>query len=435
MGDTRRKLLESLKERNYVNYPIENEMLKSETDYIKNNYFRYLALVLRQEGEVSDGARALFQRMLVGAQMEGDMAVYMRQALEATIDAYAEFMSQLLGKPLRCRFLLDAILLACCDTEDEEVLELIAAYMESLKIRTDEAAYLCAMGKSILEQDSDLYWSTYMDLPDSVPIFITDEYTNNYVHDKIICDNNVLEIYFAEKTELDLRGILSARQKISDYAKNCSLIAADYKRECENMRESYAADSPNDIFSGWHRVVIHNATMILSKRGITFHKCDEVVLSSCDFLNGNYAIRVENVGRLSFMDCQFKKFAVHTILLYHVSEVDISSSRFEECQMEKSWERENWIEVGGVIHAGCSDQNMIKIRDTQFVKCGVNSIGGGYYSSAIISNCKCQITSSSFEKCWGYHYNSIDPENEKRTLFIPGTIKGNNKVLDSANFS
>lgn len=430
MGDTRRKLLESLKERNYVNYPIENEMLKSETDYIKNNYFRYLALVLRQEGEVSDGARALFQRMLVGAQMEGDMAVYMRQALEATIDAYAEFMSQLLGKPLRCRFLLDAILLACCDTEDEEVLELIAAYMESLKIRTDEAAYLCAMGKSILEQESKLYWRAWMNPVSSIPTLLTDDYTKGYVCDSVTCEDHVLEIYFKEKTEVDLKRLLAGKQMGEQFQHRSSAGAK-------------TQEAPGDILTGLKKIVIHNAVFTLSDGGLEVHDCGNITFSSCEFLNGKYEILAENTGKISFVDCQFTCFESRVIHVENVSEVTIADSRFEKCYLEEE-RYKNDMEIGGIIYTGDRDKcGLVMIHDATFVKCCVIN-EAAYYIQDIISNCKCQVKDSFFENCWGHDYRweiIIEKERNRtghfnpQTLFHPGTIKNNNKMVNSVSFS
>lgn len=151
------RLLEQIKKQNYRNYPIKNALLESETDYIKNNYFRHLALTLTQKGEASENQRYLFSRMIEGVEAEDKIEDYLRQAMDIEIDQYIEFMDQLKEKEIRYRFLLDAALIICCDIHTEEQEELLACFMETLKISLADAAFICETTRNVLKQDRDRY--------------------------------------------------------------------------------------------------------------------------------------------------------------------------------------------------------------------------------------------------------------------------------------
>ena len=49
------ELLKTIRETGYQNHPIENPALAEQTDYIRDGYFRMLALILVEGGEVTEG--------------------------------------------------------------------------------------------------------------------------------------------------------------------------------------------------------------------------------------------------------------------------------------------------------------------------------------------------------------------------------------------
>lgn len=456
MVNIRKSFLKKVKETNYRNYPIKNKQLEDETDYIKNHYFRYLALVLQQTEDASGEARTLLSRMLEGAHMEGDIIEYTRQALEVTVEEYIEFMDQLREKPLRYRFLLDTILLGCCTSADEETLDLIAAYMESLRISKEEAGYLSDMGKSILQRDSELYWCTLLDSGVGIPVSITDEYSSTYVCDRISCENNVLEICFAEKTELDLKKILSENQKNFMKKGALSLASPNCKQTYKKFSESDILDDVGDIddfidddeaetsiLAGWDRIIIRNALIDLSNNRLLLAMCKNAEFSSCRFYGGeedmDVSIALFQTDIIAFIDCQFEEFANYVIVVLGTAEVRISSSGFRNCYLEVDNDEKGLIVCG--VNEGAN--SVVLIEDTHFENCCV----GAEEAQLIISNCKCKVQNSYFERCWGYDDPSeeemqeliaddeLEDVLEEETLFPRGSVNRNNVIENSARFA
>ena len=153
-----KKLNQHINKKKYDNYPIKNILLENESDYIKNNYFKMLAVILQQGTEITDIQSKLFKRMLSGVNTEYTIEDYFRQALEIEINEFIDFTNQCSDMVLKYRFVIDAILLICCDKKDDKQIELAVSFMEFLKLKKEEIEYLSKLCKSILEQDSEAYW-------------------------------------------------------------------------------------------------------------------------------------------------------------------------------------------------------------------------------------------------------------------------------------
>ena len=76
------RLCEYIDKNKAKNYPIYNNVLNMETDYIKNSYFKMLAVILQQGQEIYDSQRALFERQVEGVECDYQVTDYFRQALE-----------------------------------------------------------------------------------------------------------------------------------------------------------------------------------------------------------------------------------------------------------------------------------------------------------------------------------------------------------------
>lgn len=151
-----KKLCEYMDRNKAKNYPIYNQYLNQETDYIKNAYFKMLAVIL-QQAEISNEQRNLFGRMIAGMATDYTEEDYLRQALEIEIKEYVDFSEQCKEMDLKYRFLLDALLLTALDNKDQDQLSLVANFMEALKLQKNEVKYLSMLARSILEQSSLLY--------------------------------------------------------------------------------------------------------------------------------------------------------------------------------------------------------------------------------------------------------------------------------------
>lgn len=60
------KLCEYLDKNKAKNYQVPNAMLQEETDYIKNSYFKMLAVLLQQASAIQPSQEDLFARMVEG---------------------------------------------------------------------------------------------------------------------------------------------------------------------------------------------------------------------------------------------------------------------------------------------------------------------------------------------------------------------------------
>ena len=118
------------------NYPIRNEILKSEEDFVKNGYLRMLAVVLQVGDSIQDGQMNLYKRMVAGAEAENSVEDYMRQAMEIEIQGYLDFVSACKEGELKYRFVLDAMLLTVDGEEKENRLKFITSFCEDIKLRS-----------------------------------------------------------------------------------------------------------------------------------------------------------------------------------------------------------------------------------------------------------------------------------------------------------
>lgn len=415
-----RKLLEQIKEQNYKNYPIENTLLMDATDYIKNNYFKHLALVLTQKGDVSKEQRCLFSRMLEGVKSENGIEEYIRQAYEVEIGHYLEFMEQMREMEVKYRFLLDALLLVCCSSPDKEQMELVAAFMESLKIPYEEAEGICKIGKSILEQDEGIYWQYIISSAVSMNSQVYEDYTHKFMGDYISVGNKTIELMFVEKKEVDKRFL--AENKVPFSETNAGGIS----------------------FSEKERVVIQNAVLSVGYTGFLFVDCKEILFDNCYFVGRGRpeSVKFHNTHTVTFHNCEFMDFTRYAVVVENQKNDGIVS--FLDCSFENCYSfgcdyHQDWQEIGAVIHSSGGYCGFLLER-CKFDKCGyVNR--GNTHSSAIILNRKATVRNCTFRQCWGYYDtctvndNKIDPEDPQRTLFVPGTIDENNTITDSANFS
>lgn len=421
MGTTSGKLIEQIRKRNYVNYPLENKKLKDETDYIRNNYFKHLALVLTQRGETSENQRYLFSRMLTGVAAEAEIEEYLRQAMEIEIEEYEGFMEQMKEMALRYRFVLDAVLIACCDECSDGQKELLALFMESLKVGLDEAAFICGIARSILEQDAKGYWQGLQASKEVSFRNFAAEYAVDFAGEYLckITDNSLF-LYFPEKTEL-------TKQKLIDIG------------------------VPLGMIGGYKEVEIGNAIFHLREEDLEIKEVGKAVFTDCEFegdLNENnyddgsqYAVRVKNADEVIFEDCRFVNFKNRAV---YVDCGEEASILFKECSFHKCYLYENgwfflkdWENRGGVIWAEkpCG----LTIQESVFDACGVIVIGN-IESSAIILNQPATVRKCRFQQCWGYHSTvkpdaaQIDRDTSRRTLFADGSVNEGCVIVDSASF-
>lgn len=91
-----------LKENNHIikvsgaeNFPISNLLLKEESAYTKGLYFQCLAVALISIADRKEAPLYLFNRLLAGAEIDGDIEFYLKKAYSLEKEQLYDFFEEL----------------------------------------------------------------------------------------------------------------------------------------------------------------------------------------------------------------------------------------------------------------------------------------------------------------------------------------------------
>lgn len=141
-----------------VNFPISNNLLKEESIYIKGLYFQCLAVALISMKERKEAPLYIFNRLLAGVKLDGDIEFYLKRAYSLKKEQLHDFFEEIKSKDLKYRFIIDFIILLGSNNLKEEDLTIVAEFCEALGIEADEVKLLFNISVSILTQNIKLYW-------------------------------------------------------------------------------------------------------------------------------------------------------------------------------------------------------------------------------------------------------------------------------------
>jgi len=388
------KLCEYIDKNRAKNYPIKNTMLENETDFIKNNYFKMLAVLLQQGDEVTGGQENLFKRLLEGVKTDYKLEDYMRQALEITVEEFIDFTAAYKESPLKYRFVLDGILLINAEKRNKDVYKLLASFCEALLLNKEEVNYLSEVGKSILELDVGAYAVAESKAVASIPAEIYSGYISLIPSD-CICSNEELVIFHPTLEEDVTIDVL------------------------ERMGENPA---PN--------IRVLNVTVDLSEYSLVFRNRKKVVLDGCRFIGGDRSICFDECNKIEIRNCIFEKFTQRALDITSGIRLYIRNSRFLECIYLDSANYYKEV-LGGVIYMG---RGVAYLDMCIFQECGVqNHIPGTVHTAknAIIAcGGKYKVNGCKFIQCTSksgkYIYDA--------TMFPPNTEGINCTFENSAKF-
>ena len=396
-GEKIQKLCEYIDRNKAKLYPIFNDMLKGVTDYIKNAYFKMLAVILEQGEEIGDPQRNLFERQITGVSCDYSMADYIRQALEIEIEEYVNFTDQCRTLPIRYRFLLDALLFVSIGQLCQEQTKLVASFAESLKIRKEELRYLAQAAKAILEQDAigcmELQENRVLSVPDDV----MKEYISAMFIDSV-WQNDSMTILYGGNSE-------------------------DNSIEELNIIGEHA--TPN--------IMLLDIYIKPEQHPLVFSQYESVTFVDCVFEGGKKPIDFLNCGKVRVKSCLFRCFKTRTITCNQIEEMIFEDSKFEDCEYQYSRNSDDWRALGGVIYSSKSDT----IKKSSFSQCMFRNCGGrnvnNFYSSQFLSNCRSELRDCLFDNCWNWRCETeIDPDNSMRTMFPNDSTAVKCKVVNSA---
>ncbi len=389
------------------NYPIENRWLIREPG-IRNTYFKVLAAVMRQREPVSQNQAGVFTRLIAGALGRSAESFNLNDYLSANTDMepgeYSRFISAIKDLPLKYRLVVDMTVIACSDTDNSSQLALISVIMDALMITEKESELLCRISKSIITQDSGIFWEAEESAESggAVDMSLFNPYFRYYLEDMYREDPEELTVKLGTLKDYALRPVISGSRIMNK------------------------------------QVTIKNAVINLSAGSLTFSENDSVKLINCDFVNGINPVTFLDVKEVLISGCRFSGFRNRTIFEERVGNVLIENCEFTDCHYY--YDSKSNYELGGVIYTPDSLKNATNIiENSAFSECGcINS--RVYEVSAVISNCRCVVRNCEFKTCWAY-CAADRPRKEKRSsspnnyLFLLGTVDNNNKVKDSLGFS
>lgn len=347
------------------NYPISNELLVDETDFIKNSYLKMLAVVLQQSENITGAQLVIFKRIVAGARADVSVEDYLRMALDIEIGEYVDFVSECKNSILKYRFILDSIIITAVDERREDQIKLIAEFCESLGIEKRELEYLTTMAKAILEISNSGYMDAYEIKVDSIP----EQVFNGYMH-------------------LVTQGSIFSNANMT--------IVQSFGTEqvtVETLDKMKALNTPI--------VKLINVEVDLSAYPLEFNKKTKVIFEGCKFTGGSkYAISFSDCEQVLIQDTSFEQFNAIALNVKHVVKMEIKRCVFRNCIRKYSYadRSEGVHKREGLIYSAAPSKNGdIVINETVFEQCQVWT---DYYTdSVIISNINCHAIRCEFIQC------------------------------------
>jgi hypothetical protein len=383
-------------------YPIENEELVNNTDYIKNGYLKMLAVVLQQSETIYDSQLNMFKRIVSGAKTDKKAEDYLRMALDIEIEDYIKFSNECKDLNLKYRWVLDAMIIICVQNKQPEQIVLVAQFCESLKITKKELNYIATMAGAIVKMSAFDYVCAYEIKEDTIPDYVFSDYMY-LVSNGCVCSNEHMTILQARCREDVTVQIL---EKIKEINTPCIKI----------IGAIIDADDCKIFFENREKVILENCKFIGgNKNSLLFNCCSEIIISnSC-----------------------FENFSERTLIFNHSNSIMVRDCKFKNCKKYHCANYDDWNELGGVIYSERpSSIERFDLINSLFVDCGGEN-GLSFYPFAFISNIKSFVDNCSFENCWHTNGDGKDivPDHEKPTMFTEESSATNCKYVNSARFN
>lgn len=378
-----KELISYIEKTKAIDFKIERSDLTKETDYIKNSYFKLLAVLLVQGTEIQSGQKNLYERLIAGSNCDYQMHDYICQALDIEIKEYVEFMDQCRELPIRFSFVLDVLLLTIINERENEQIKLASNYIEALRIQDNTLKYLCKLTKAILEQDVEQYMSCEAIRPNDIP----ERFGINYI-------------------AMDLRpGIINYDLETMLYAPSLTDVSDALLEELEK------SESP----------IIHLKNIYVKpyQHKFIFSGLQTLIFENCIF-ESNEAITINESNKVVISGCTFREFSFRVFCLDNVSKMIIENSKFEHCILSCNERYSDEISNSYCIAYSKDERTAIYLENCQFNTCRVENRAYGSAKN-ILFNSVCQVKNSKIENCLGYSELSDGKGNAMRSPLFPET--------------
>lgn len=391
------ELLSVLKKLTTEKYALVNQELKSVDEYVRILYIRLLCTIAEYENVPTESQQLYLRRIVSGLAIEGNLEEHMRQSLDISETDLREFLSYIKESSLRYYFVLDGLILTGMTSVSEENREYLAQLIEVCNVTKKELQQLCIIAKSVIQQEPSLFDEAKKRGNENIAYLDFTPYVQNYYAGAII-DTDEEKYYSAPEKEM-VEGITFPER-----------------------------------FHALRKVTFNNLKIDMNAN-IVLESCEEVCFKECDISGGEFNIKLLSCGNVRFENCRFSDFRNRVLIEEKNRNVTISNCSFTDCVFIYSRDSIDWKKWGCVIYSENSEENGIN----NIINCIFKNCGGRnkvyYYSSAFITNARSSVSGSTFYNCWHYHSDEIyDPENRRRTMFLPDTPGENNQFYDCADF-
>ena len=359
-----KELINYIEKTKTIDFQIERKDLREETDYIKNSYFKLLAVLLVQGTEIQPGQKNLYERLITGAKCDYTFHDFICQALDIEIEEYVEFMNQIKELEIRYSFVLDVLLLTVINEKKEEQIKLAAHFIEALRIEKCTLKYLCSLSKAILEQDAVQYM--YCDA--KRPQEITEEFGKYYIS-------------------------ADMEPGIWNYNSECLLYSPKLAEiDTHLFEELVKTNLP----------IIHMKNIYIKPHQYKFvflgHK--KVIFENCYF-ESNQAIEISECEELEIIGCKFLEFSFRVLSLTNVPKVLMKNTIFQNCILScSSYYSSEEESRSFCIAISKGIEEITYIEDCIFQDCRVEN-EYDYDAKSILFNRICQVKNSSIKNCLG----------------------------------
>lgn len=387
-------------------YPIENELLNSETDFIVNGYMKMLAVILQQPNEIHEGQIAIYKRLLASVNTDKSVEDYLRMALEITVEEFLNFSAEMKDLSAKYRFVLDALVLISINQKNDEQVRLVAEFVEALTVTKDELRYISTMARAIVCMDMSKYVDACELEFDGIPQEVF------YGYMKLLAKKCVLQ-----------------NDRMTIFQPSCEEdVTVEKLKKMEDIKTPI--------------IKLSNVKLNVTEYPLVISNRKKVVIENCSFVGGEkYPITFLQCEEVEIRNCEFRDFTSYTIQIDFVKEVMIRSTDFSNCYYTYNNGSNDWSALGGLIHVGeCYDLETyeynlkpINIDSCHFTNCGGRN-KANYYRKAFLINAQSDVNDSVFTNCWHYNQNNIDPENSNRTMFGADSKATNCRFDNSASF-
>lgn len=370
--------------------PIENHILNTQDDYVKNLYLVLLVAIAREDNIVGDKEQLYLKALCQGIDgMDFDKILIQQDSIDDP--KLVETLKALQRDQLAIWFLIDSIILCRIDAPlTEKEASLLGSIADVLKVSRETAESCVQFAITVLSHDRDLLINLLPQFQLALPLNdLHAAYVSSWMEEKLsfeqdILSGNELKGKYLINTPIVLSGEHNL-QYVELVFTNQGYIRFSTKSK---------VNVSNIAIQNGHFVVDDHCEITFSKFSITGGKgiiCNEN--SVIDMNNGlllNTTLTCEKVKTITISEMTFKDIkGQRAIKLTNCKKVIVKSSRFESCGFDlNSPDKQD----GGAIKA--SDTN-VSFEKCSFDLCTASGDGGALsFWDSIYS-----ISDSKFTNC------------------------------------